>query len=47
MLDAPTAAGCFESAQLARAHSIDESLMKIRSGTLDNLKADHAWAPRG
>jgi hypothetical protein len=47
MLDAPTPAGCFEGAQLARAHSIDKSLVKIRSGTLDNLKADHAWVPRG
>jgi hypothetical protein len=42
MLDASPAPSCFESAQFARPHGIDESLVKIRTGAFDNLKADHA-----
>jgi len=42
VLDAPPALGCFESAQLAGTHGIDECLMKICSHAFDNLKADHA-----
>ncbi|MNC92315.1 hypothetical protein D3C83_87140 [compost metagenome] len=45
MLDAPAAPGRFEGTQLARAHGIDEHPVKVRSGTFDNLKADHASAP--
>jgi hypothetical protein len=41
VLDAPPALGCFECAQLAGAHCIDECLMKICSHAFDNLKADH------
>jgi hypothetical protein len=45
MLDAAAAPGRFESAKLARAHGIDECPVKVRSGTFDNLKADHASPP--
>jgi hypothetical protein len=36
-----------ESAQVPRAHRIDDGAMKIGSGALDDLQTDHAPAPRG
>jgi hypothetical protein len=41
VLDAPAALGCFEGAQLAGTHGIDECLMKMDSRPFNNLKPDH------
>jgi hypothetical protein len=44
VLDPPPTPSRLERSELTRAHGIDECLMKVGSGSFDNLKANHASA---